>query len=102
MLYGHQRRRAAWECTSVATAVASACGGKTGRPIHRMIAWGRVGGRVAGGGQELRANLDRGDLRYQRKQARIVRRAVHVVVPAAAAVEDTYASSFRSPRSYRR
>ncbi len=50
----HQRRRAEWGCTSVATAAASACGGKTSRPIHRTIAWGRVAGRVAGGGLGLR------------------------------------------------
>ena len=38
--HGHQGRRAAWGCTSVATAVASACGGKTSRLVHRTIAWG--------------------------------------------------------------
>jgi hypothetical protein len=52
--HGYQRRRAAWGCTSVATAAASACRGKTSRPIHRTMAWGRVGGRVAGGGLGLR------------------------------------------------
>jgi hypothetical protein len=37
------------------------------------------------GGWGCGAHLDRGDLRYQRKQARIVRRAVLAVVHAAAA-----------------
>ena len=71
----------------MATAVASACEGKTSRLIHRTIAWGREWAgewRVVGWG--CRAHLDRGDLRYQRKQARIVRRAVHAIVQAAAAV----------------
>ena len=50
----HQRRRAVWGCTSVAAAVASACGGKTSRPIHRTIAWGLSGGPMAGGWLGLR------------------------------------------------
>jgi hypothetical protein len=36
---GHQRRRAAWGFTSVATAVASACRGKPSRRIGRLL-WG--------------------------------------------------------------
>jgi hypothetical protein len=71
-------------CTSVATAVASACGGKASRPIHRTIAWGRVGGDLREGGSGSGAHLDRRDLRYQRKQARIIRRALVVVVNAGA------------------
>ena len=74
-------------CTLVATAVASACRGKTSRLIQRTIAWGRVGGRWRVSGWGSAAHLDRGDLRYQRKQARIVRRAVLAVVQAAAVGE---------------
>ncbi len=47
---------------------------KTSRPIHQTMAWGRVGGRGA----------PRPDLRYQRKQARVVRRADLAFVRAGA------------------
>ncbi len=68
----------------MATAAASACGSKASRPIRRTIAWWRVGGEWRVGGWGCGAHLDRGDLRYQRKQARIVRRAGLAVVVAAA------------------
>ncbi len=70
----------------MATAAASACGGKTSRPIRRTIAWGRVGGQWQKMGWGCGAHLDRGDLRYQRKQARIVRRAGAPAVVAVTAV----------------
>ena len=44
------------------------------------------GGGLRVGGWNCGMHLDRGDLLYERKQARIVRRAVLVVVPAAGAI----------------
>ncbi len=84
---GHQRRRAEWGHASVAIAVASACGGKTSRPLHRTMAWGRVAGEWRVGSWGCGAHLDRGDLRYQRKQARVVRHAGLAVVIAGAVGE---------------
>ncbi len=46
--HSHQRRRAAWDCTSAAMAFESACGGKTSRRIGRLL-----GGPVAGWGLGL-------------------------------------------------
>ncbi len=98
----HQRRRAELGFTSVATAAASACGGKTSRPIHRMIAWGQEEGEWGVGGSGCGAHLDRGNLRYPRKHARIVRRAGHAVVLAAAVgYTVAWALAFDLPRSYR-
>jgi hypothetical protein len=50
----HQRRRAAWVCTSVATAVASACGGKTEPADPSDDGSAASGRRVTGWGFGLR------------------------------------------------
>jgi hypothetical protein len=57
----------------------------------RTIAWERVGNDCGWGVWGCAAHLDRGDLRDQRKQARIIPRAVFaVVLPAAAGVHDCF------------
>ena len=88
MTYTHQRQRAPWGWTSLATAVASACGGKTGRQIHRKCLVARVGRqRVRGCGYE--EHLNRGNQRYERKEARIITRAdIFVVHACAVGVQD--------------
>ncbi len=61
---------------------APAAAKRAGRSIGRWL-----GGECQVGGSGCGAHLDRGDLRYQRKQARVVRRAGHVVVHAVGAVD---------------
>ena len=51
--HGHQRRRAALGCTSVATAAASACGGKTEPADPSDDGLGASGAQLAGGGLGL-------------------------------------------------
>jgi hypothetical protein len=55
------------------------------------MAWERIEGDGGMGGWGCGAHLDRGDLRYQRKQARIGRLAVLAVVRAAAVVKQACA-----------
>ncbi len=98
--HGHQRRRAAWGCTSVATAAASACGGKTNRRFWRLL--GGESASDGGSGAEAAGRTSTGATCAISASKRGSSGAQATPLYMQRPLANTSARSFHSPRSNRR